>query len=160
MSSLEAPQRGGELQAKTLSAGVVVVRRDDGGWLYLLLRAYNYWDFPKGKVDPGENPLQAAQREAEEEAGIKDLSFPWGQEYRETPPYGHGKVARYYLAQTGQKKIELTVSKELGRPEHHEARWISYAEACRLLHPRLLPILHWTRDLITEMHSDPEKEMI
>ena len=54
------------MQVKTLSAGVVIARKEDGGWLYLLLRAYNYWDFPKGKVAPGENPLQAACRETEE----------------------------------------------------------------------------------------------
>ena len=45
------------------SAGVVVVRRSAGGWRYLLLRAYGYWDFPKGEVEPGEDPLEAARRE-------------------------------------------------------------------------------------------------
>ena len=52
-----------------LSAGVVVIRETHEGWLYLLLRAYNHWDFPKGMVEPGEEPLAAAIREFVEEIG-------------------------------------------------------------------------------------------
>ncbi|MGH8579780.1 MAG: NUDIX domain-containing protein [Gammaproteobacteria bacterium] len=32
-----------------------------------MLRAYNYWDFPKGTVEPAEDPFEAACREVEEE---------------------------------------------------------------------------------------------
>ena len=38
-----------------LSAGIVPVALDDGEPRYLLLRAYRYWDFPKGVVEPGES---------------------------------------------------------------------------------------------------------
>jgi 8-oxo-dGTP pyrophosphatase MutT (NUDIX family) len=137
------------MKQKTLSAGVVVVRREKGDWQYLLLRAFHYWDFPKGMVEAGEEPLAAACREVAEEAGLQDLKFSWGQEFRETLPYGQGKVARYYLAQTHQTKVALPVSKELGRPEHHEYRWLSYEEARRLLAPRLVPILDWAHALIS-----------
>ena len=44
------------------SAGVVVIRETHEGWLYLLLRAYNHWDFPKGMVEPGEAPLAVAAK--------------------------------------------------------------------------------------------------
>jgi 8-oxo-dGTP pyrophosphatase MutT (NUDIX family) len=138
------------MKETVLSAGVVVVRRQDEGWLFLMLRVYNYWDFPKGLVEPGEEPIAAARREAEEEAGLTDLSFLWGDIYRETPPYGPGKIARYYLARTGQESIELPVSRELGRPEHHEGRWFRYAEARTLLVPRLTPILDWAHEAITQ----------
>ncbi len=47
----------------TLSAGVVIVRRAADNWRYLLLSVRDYWDFPKGMVDPGEDPLAAAIRE-------------------------------------------------------------------------------------------------
>ena len=53
----------GEVEHTILSAGVVVVRREGDVWHYLLLRAYNYWDFPKGIVDAGEDPREAACRE-------------------------------------------------------------------------------------------------
>ncbi|MFB0508706.1 MAG: bis(5'-nucleosyl)-tetraphosphatase [Thermodesulfobacteriota bacterium] len=135
---------------ETLSAGVIVVRRETDSCRYLLLRVYNYWDFPKGIVEPGEDPLQTGRREVEEETGLKDLIFSWGYDYRETPPYGPGKVARYYVAETRQIQVVLPVSPELGRPEHHEFRWVNYEEARRLLSPRVIPILEWAHGLIRE----------
>jgi len=56
---------------RILSAGVVVVRRAEDGWRVLLLRVYNYWDCPKGVVEPGEDPLAAARREVHEETGYR-----------------------------------------------------------------------------------------
>jgi 8-oxo-dGTP pyrophosphatase MutT (NUDIX family) len=133
----------------TLSAGVIVVRREEGGWRYLVLRAYNYWDFPKGIVEHGEDPRVAACREVEEETGLKDLHFLGGNDYRETPPYGRGKVARYYVAETRQTRVVLPISTELKRPEHHEFRWLSFEEVRKLLSPRVAPILDWAHALIT-----------
>ncbi len=132
------------------SAGVVVVRRDAGGWRLLVLRAYRNWDFPKGLVEPGEAPLDAAIRETAEEAAITDLAFRWGEAYRETAPYRGGKVARYYLAETAQAAVTLPLSPELGRPEHDEWRWVDFDAARRLLPPRLQPILAWARARLGE----------
>ena len=132
---------------KILSAGVVVIRRQDTQRRYLLLRAYRNWDFPKGVVEAGEDPLQAAIREVEEETSITDLDFHWGYDYCETPPYARGKVARYYVAETARLEIYLPVNPELGRPEHNEYMWADYAGAQKLLPPRLLPILEWAIQL-------------
>ena len=134
-----------DVHPRALSAGVVVVRRDARGWRLLALRAYRNWDFPKGMVEPGEAPLDAAIRETAEEAAVSDLVFHWGEGYCETAPYRGGKVARYYLAETKQTFITLPVSPELGRPEHDAWRWVGFDEAERLLPPRLQPILAWAR---------------
>ncbi len=141
---------GGEKKQKTLSAGVIVVRREKGDWRYLLLRSYKYWDFSKGMVETGEEPLEAACREVAEETGVQDLVFAWGHDYRETVPYGPGKVARYYVAETQQAKVVLPINKELGRPEHHEYRWLSYKEARELLAPRVQPILDWAHAVVNQ----------
>ena len=140
-------------KARTLSAGVIVVRFRNHQPLYLLLRAYRFWDFPKGIVESGEQPLQAAIREVAEETGIRDLEFRWGEIYRETPPYGKGKVARYYLAQSATDEVNLPINPELGHPEHQEFRWLPYEEARRLLVPRLQEILDWAHAVVTR--SEP-----
>jgi 8-oxo-dGTP pyrophosphatase MutT (NUDIX family) len=132
---------------KTLSAGVVVIRDEGEQHCYLLLRAYRNWDFPKGMVEAGEDPLQAAIREVEEETSIIDLNFRWGYDYRETQRYGRGKVARYYVAETARRDIHLPVSPELGRPEHDEYIWVDYEAAQKLLPPRLQSILAWAARL-------------
>lgn len=130
---------------RIMSAGVVVVRRVDHGWRVLLLRAYNYWDCPKGLVEPGEEPFAAAQREAGEETGIEQLDFRWGEDFIETPPYSKNKVARYYLAATPDADIKLPVSEELGRPEHHEFRWLAFDDAMALAVPRVAAVIDWAR---------------
>jgi len=126
------------------------VRRTADGWRLLVLRAYRNWDFPKGLIEPGEAPFAAALREAREETGIDDLAFHWGEDFRETEPYARNKVARYYLAETQQEKLTLPVSPELGRPEHHEYRWVDFATARRLLPPRLQPVLRWVRSCLSD----------
>ena len=129
-----------------LSCGVVVVRRTDHDWRFLLLRAYNNWDFPKGMVEDGEEPLAAAVREVHEETLIEDLDFDWGEAYTETGPYSRGKVARYYLASTPTEEVSLPVIEELGRPEHNEARWVDLRGALRLVSARVRPVVLWAAE--------------
>jgi 8-oxo-dGTP pyrophosphatase MutT (NUDIX family) len=135
---------------KILSAGVVPLRRTPQGWRMLVLRAYKNWDFPKGMVNPGEDALDAAKREATEETGLSDLEFPFGESYKETLPYAGGKVARYYLGETVEERVNLPISHELGRAEHHEWRWVSFDEAEDLLPPRLALVLEWARNTLDE----------
>jgi 8-oxo-dGTP pyrophosphatase MutT (NUDIX family) len=108
-----------------------------------MLRAYRNWDFPKGVLEPGEEPLAAARREVREETLIDDLQLTWGEEYRETAPYSNNKVARYYVGETRTEHVTLPVSPELGRPEHDEARWLNLAGALALSSPRVAPIVRW-----------------
>jgi len=136
------------LDYRVLSSGIIVVRKQDNKWLYLLLRAYNYWDFPKGIVEKGESPIEGAKREVEEETTIKSVFFDWGFEFRETEPYNKGKVARYYIARTEEVNVNLPVNPLIGKPEHDEFRWVTYDDAAGLVSNRVKPILDWADSVI------------
>ena len=131
-----------------LSCGVVLARRTDAGILTLMLKAYNHWDFPKGLLEPGEEPLQTALREVQEETGIEQLSFEWGERFIETGPYSRGKTARYYIASTDCEDVVMGISPLTGVPEHHEWRWVSFDEAFDLGSPRVRTVVRWARQII------------
>ena len=127
--------------ARKRAAGVVVLRRTSGVWRVLILRAFSNWDFPKGLIEPGESPLEAAIRETREEAGITDLRLEWGESFIDTEPYAGGKIARYFFAVSATGDVTLLVSPELGRPEHDEFRWATLDDAAPLLPARLAPVI-------------------
>lgn len=139
---------GGSAAKPARSAGVIVARRAGGNWRLLILRAFRNWDFPKGLIEAGEDPLDAAKREATEETGISELAFDFGESFKETLPYANGKIARYYIAVTDVEHITLPISHELGRPEHDEWRWVGLEEAEDYLPPRLAAVLEWARDML------------
>src|SRR5579863_1040599 len=131
-----------------LSAGVVVVSLVNRKLKFLLLRAYRNWDFPKGLVEAGENPIDAAVREVREETALDDISFDWGMDYMDTGPYNRGKISRYYIARSKETRILLPLNPEIGMPEHHEASWVDYAKARDLVSPRLKPVVDWAHAVI------------
>jgi bis(5'-nucleosidyl)-tetraphosphatase len=141
--------------AHRLSAGVVVVNLANRKLKFLLLRAYRNWDFPKGMVEPGETPIDAALREVLEETSIGEVSFDWGPIFIETGPYLKDKIARYYLARAKQRHVELKVNPELGHPEHHEACWVGFDEALAMVTARLKPVVQWAYSAITHAPAQP-----
>jgi bis(5'-nucleosidyl)-tetraphosphatase len=132
----------------TLSCGVVLVRNTKDGWRTLMLRAYRNWDFPKGLMEPGETPLEAAVREVAEETGIRQLAFDWGEKHIETGPYNRGKVARYYLARTDEEKVVMGIVPHLGRAEHHQSLWVDFDKAYDLTAPRVRAVVQWARQIV------------
>jgi len=139
------------------SAGVIPIRRFGSETRVLILRCYAYWDFPKGETSPGESPLETARREVAEETGLTELAFRWGESFVETSPYGRGKVARYYLAESPRGDVRLAINPDLGFPEHQEFRWVTYQQGRILLNDRVREVLEWAQQRIAESpeHPDP-----
>jgi 8-oxo-dGTP pyrophosphatase MutT (NUDIX family) len=131
-----------------LSCGVVIVSLVNRKPRFLLLRAYRNWDFPKGLVEAGEEPINAAIREVREETALDDISFDWGLVYMDTGPYNRGKISRYYIARSKETHITLPVNPDLGVPEHHEARWFDYEKALGMVTQRLVPVVRWAYRII------------
>ena len=55
--------------ASEVSAGGIVFKQDPELQFLMILDGYGRWTFPKGGVEAGETPAQAAVREIEEETG-------------------------------------------------------------------------------------------
>jgi len=68
------PRKSPRPAQRETSAGGVVFRREAGATRFLLIRdSYRNWGFPKGHLEPGEPPAEAARREVTEETGLEDL---------------------------------------------------------------------------------------
>ena len=131
------------------SAGIIPVRYSKAQLpQLLLLRVYNLWDFPKGMLEEGEDHITAAKREIEEETTLVEYQFRWGFDFIDTGPYSQGKISRYFIAECPVGKVSLPVNPELGRPEHHDFRWMPVHEARSLVRPRLIPVMDWLEAIL------------
>lgn len=94
---------------------MLIAQRQNSG------RFANKWEFPGGKVDPGETPPQALRRELEEELGLRAEIGPL---YSET----------VYIHEQGQIRqftfwVDLPARPEpIQLTEHQAAVWITAAE--------------------------------
>lgn len=137
------------------SAGIVPVRFRNSKKEFLLLRSYDYWDFPKGGQEPGETHLEAAIRETKEESGLEDLDFSWGRIFIDTAPYKTKskekkvkKITRYYIAKVNSGKVKLIENPESGIVEHEDFIWTTFKDAQELtLHPRIVKVLNWAEEI-------------
>lgn len=132
------------------SSGCIIFRPhpETQEWLTLILRSWDYWDFPKGQVEDGENMKNAAIREVFEETGISDLQFPWGSAFACTSVYSKDKIAYYCVARTETIDINLNPNPVTGLLEHEEFRWIPWSDTPQYLSPRLYPILDWASAIL------------
>ena len=89
-------------------------------------------DLTKGIIDPGENPLQTALREAQEEASITNLDFKFGD-----TPLTHDATTMY-VAETDQEP-EVQRNPHSGLFEHRSAEMIPLKDLVD--DPRLLEYL-------------------
>ena len=126
---------------QVVAAGIVVVHRDNRRFRFLTLRRFSSWDFVAAALDEDADPHQAAINEARELTGITDLTFPWGDDHRDTLPVEDNQVSRYYLAQTETEDVVLQVP--VGSEEDYEYRWVTAEEAEDILPPRLAIVLEW-----------------
>ena len=128
---------------QVIAAGIVVVHRDNRRFRFLTLRRFSSWDFVAARLDEDADPHQAAINEARELTGITDLTFPWGDDHRDTLPVEDNQVSRYYLAQTETEDVVLQVHVGVGSEEDYEYRWVTAEEAEDILPPRLAIVLEW-----------------
>ena len=141
-----------------LSAGILLYRQRRDGIEVLLIKPggpfwrnkdIGAWMIPKGAVEPGELPAEAALREFEEETGTRLTSVPFP--LKKIRQAG-GKVVEAFAlegdldpAAVTSNEFELEWPPRSGRlerfPEVVEARWMSLEEARSMMLPSQLPLL-------------------
>ncbi len=141
-----------------LSAGILLFRQRGFGPEVLLIkpggpfwrkRDAGAWMIPKGAVETGEKPAEAALREFEEETGTRILAVPFPlAKIRQTG----GKWVEAFAVegdldptQVRSNEFEIEWPPRSGRlqrfPEVVEARWMSLAEARQYMLPSQLPLI-------------------
>jgi 8-oxo-dGTP diphosphatase len=141
-----------------VSAGGVVVRRspaDGRSWEVCLIRVRDAWSLPKGNVDRGETPVQAALREISEETG---LPLDRLEVRAELPPAEYmyrrdgrliGKIVHHYLVEAPP---EAPLTPQLS--EVDEAEWVPLDEAAtRVTYKDLRAALQEARRLLSTADS-------
>jgi 8-oxo-dGTP pyrophosphatase MutT (NUDIX family) len=128
---------------REFSAGGVVVRRLRGRWFVAAIRPggrpEGVWALPKGNIGAGERPEQTAEREIEEETGVRarllgklgDVRYV----YTQTWDPGRGerifKIVSFFLFRYSGGRLG-DIPAELAH-EVEEARWLPLEEAPTLL---------------------------
>jgi 8-oxo-dGTP pyrophosphatase MutT (NUDIX family) len=116
-----------------VSAGGIVFRRDGERTLYLLIRdSYRNWGFPKGHLEEGEAPAEAAMREVGEETGLADLALrapietiDW--EFRFRGKRIH-KTCHFFLIETPARRTTPLLAEGITA-----CRWASFEQAEQLI---------------------------
>jgi len=140
------------------SAGVLLFRQRGGATEVLLIKPggpfwrnkdVGAWMIPKGAVEPGEMPAEAALREFEEETGTRLTSAPFP--LKKIRQSGGKTVEAFALegdldpAAVTSNEFELEWPPRSGRlerfPECEQARWMTIAEARTMMLPSQIPLL-------------------
>jgi 8-oxo-dGTP diphosphatase len=140
-----------------ISAGGIAYRQEDGKIEVALIAAgeRRRWQLPKGLVNQGETPEQAAVREVREEAGIETelLSFLNKIEYWYFSNHGKERV-RYHKFVHFYLLRYLTGDVNNHDFEVEEARWVDIDQAIEMLvFEDEKKLVRKARSQVAEIHS-------
>ena len=131
---------------KRLSCGVVILNRDRE-LLLCHVTGQNHWDLPKGGIDHGETPLEAAIRETREESGLRlqpDALFDLGR-------FAYTNKKNLHLFATLMPRFDLKelrcesryLDRYSGRqlPEMDGYGWFAFERVAALCTPKMATVL-------------------
>lgn len=110
------------------SAGIVTYIRENSTIYYLLLHyPSGHWDFPKGKLEPGETKEQAAARELKEETGLtavvnEGFEEPINYFFKDQEGNTVAKTVFFFVGLGSSKEVQVS-------HEHQGYVWLTYHDA-------------------------------
>jgi ADP-ribose pyrophosphatase YjhB (NUDIX family) len=111
------------------AGGIVTNENDD----VLMIFRYGCWDFPKGKVEAGEEWPAAALREVEEETGLHDIALaePLPNTYHTYTLHGTPvlKITHWYAMRAPQQPLTPQTEEDIS-----QAVWVPRTEVTDHLH--------------------------
>jgi 8-oxo-dGTP pyrophosphatase MutT (NUDIX family) len=150
-----------------LSAGVIPYRIDPSGvTYYLILHSASVrnprarWEFPKGGIERGETPRQAALREFGEETGITDWRLHEG--FEKSISYTYVRKGRKIIKSVTYFMVEVKTDRLHKSVEHMEDtagtwyHWGSLQEVSKLLYHSKIRQLFEEADLWLHQHPLPD----
>ena len=87
------------------------------------------WEFPGGKVEPGETPEAALHRELEEELGILATIGPKAATIRHSYDGGPGVELHFFLVEHFQGEIQNRIFRDVRWAAKHELPGFDFLEA-------------------------------
>ena len=133
---------------KVTAAGIVLFRNANNHPVFLGLKALpkfrrknnGTYDIPKGRIDPGQTPFEAAARECFEESGIVPDRIVAG-------PFIDGAMV-VWLGETDEEVVTIAENPETGETEHEGYRWMKPSELKKDCLDYLKPSLVWAEKTV------------
>lgn len=115
--------------------GVSAVIYDDKGQLYFLIfhriRGWEGWEFPKGRIGPGETPEDAVAREITEETGLR--SFRIIRKMDEQRVFEKDGIRHIFDVFLVEASMNVPVVLQKDNPEHDTYLWATEERALEKL---------------------------
>ena len=124
------------------AAGGIVYNASDE---VLVIFRRDFWDLPKGKIDKGETPEQAAIREIQEETGLNEVTFRNRNAFNTYHTYTQKgkrilKKTYWFTMNTSETKLSPQTSEDI-----EQAQWVNlndFLSSKPVIYNSILDVLH------------------
>lgn len=128
-------------------AGIVLLQIHNNKICVLALKKEEYYDLPKGGLNPGETYMECMRRECWEESAITDIKV-----FNNVGTYSLGPI-KIYMG-TSKQSAHILPNPHTGIYEHSSAVWLPLKYAAFYFEPRLRSAIIWAKINVEDFGSN------